>query len=76
MNSVNRRRAALLLAVPLLVFSPVLLGQSAGTAALTGTVTDVSGAVIPSVTVTAINTDTGLERTAVTGADGLTSSGF
>jgi hypothetical protein len=45
--------------------------QTAGTGALTGTVTDVSGAVIPNVTVTAINADTGLERTTVTGADGI-----
>jgi len=44
--------------------------QTAGTGALTGTVTDVSGAVIPNVTVTAVNTATGLERTTVTGADG------
>ncbi len=44
--------------------------QSAGTAALTGTVTDPTGAVIGSANVTVINTDTNLTRTATTGGDG------
>jgi len=47
-----------------------LTAQTAGTGALTGTVTDASAAVIPNVTVTATNTETGQERTVVTGADG------
>ena len=41
----------LFVAVPLV---SILLAQSAGTGALTGTVTDSSGAVIPNATVTAI----------------------
>jgi hypothetical protein len=49
---------------------PALLGQSAGTGALTGTVTDPSGAIVPNVTVTLTNPETGQERTATTGADG------
>ena len=44
--------------------------QTAGTGALTGTVTDASGAVIPNVTVTVTSVDTNQVRTATTGADG------
>jgi hypothetical protein len=47
-----------------------LLAQTAGTGALAGTVTDASGAVIPNVSVSAANTETGQERTVMTGADG------
>jgi hypothetical protein len=45
-------------------------GQSAGTGALTGTVTDPSSAVIANATVTVTNIDTNQSRTATTGADG------
>jgi len=44
--------------------------QTAGTGALTGTVTDPSGATVPNVTVTATNTGNGQARTAQTGSDG------
>jgi hypothetical protein len=44
--------------------------QSAGTSALTGTVTDPSGAAVPNVTVTATNTATNAVRTSITGSDG------
>src|SRR5579885_939802 len=54
----------------LIVCAPMLVAQSAGTGALTGTVTDSSRAVIPNVTVTLTNVDTNQARTAVTGADG------
>ena len=63
------RKLALCL-ITVLTFIPALLAQSAGTSALTGTVTDPSGAVIPNVTVTATNTGNNAARTAVTGADG------
>ena len=49
---------------------PSLLAQSAGTAGLTGTVTDPSGAAVPNVTVTMTSNDTNQVRTSVTGADG------
>ena len=49
---------------------PSLMAQSAGTAALAGTVTDPSGAAVPNVTVTITNNDTGQTRTTTTGADG------
>jgi len=48
----------------------VLLGQSAGTGALTGTLTDPSGGSIPNATVTLTNTQTNQVRTATTGTDG------
>src|SRR5690348_4923986 len=56
----------------LIVFiaAPVIWGQTAGTGALTGTITDPSGAVVPAATVTATSLDTGQVRTATTGADG------
>ena len=38
---------------------------------ITGTVTDKSAAVLPGVTVTATNVDTGVGTTAVTNADGI-----
>ncbi|HXP87093.1 MAG TPA: carboxypeptidase regulatory-like domain-containing protein [Bryobacteraceae bacterium] len=58
-------------AVLLLTLTAAPLGaQSSGTAALTGTLTDPSGARLPNVTVTATNTATGQERTITTGGDG------
>jgi hypothetical protein len=54
----------------LLLGVPSLWAQSAGTGALTGTVNDPTGAIIPGVTVTATNTGTGLERTVLTREDG------
>jgi hypothetical protein len=49
---------------------PLLRAQSAGTGALTGTVSDPSGGVIPNVTVTMTSLDTAQVRTAATGSDG------
>ena len=48
-----------------------LMAQTAGTGALTGTVKDPSGAVIPNATVTLTSVDTGQARTTMTGADGV-----
>ena len=47
-----------------------LHAQTASTGALTGTVTDSSGAVVPNVAVTVTSADTGQARTANTGPDG------
>lgn len=57
-------------ALLLLPWVPSLLAQSAGTGALTGTVTDPTGAVLPNATVTLISSDTNQVRTATSGADG------
>jgi len=64
------RFASLFAAILLLVVVPSLMAQSAGTGALTGTVTDPTGAVVPSATVTLISTETNQTRTAITGNDG------
>jgi hypothetical protein len=45
-------------------------GQTANTGALSGTVTDAAGAVVPGAQVTAINNNTGLANTATSGGHG------
>ncbi len=59
-----------------LVLAGALLAQTAGTGALTGTVTDSTGAVVPNVGVTATNTGTGQDRSTTTAADGVFSIGL
>lgn len=49
---------------------PGLLAQTAATGALTGTLKDASGAVVPNATVTATNIGTSQSRTTTTDADG------
>lgn len=53
------------------IFQGSLLAQTAETGALTGTVKDSSGAVLPNATVTITSTTTGQTRTATTGSDGV-----
>ena len=55
----------------LLLTAAVAVAQSSGTAALTGTVTDLSGASLANVTVTATNIGTNQQRTMTTGPDGI-----
>ena len=64
-----------LLAVFASASSP-LLGQTAETGALTGTITDTSGAVVPNVKITVTNPSTGQVRTTVSAGDGSYSIGL
>ncbi|MGA2878982.1 MAG: TonB-dependent receptor [Bryobacteraceae bacterium] len=66
----TRLMVGALLCLLLTTAVPYLMAQSAGTAALAGTVTDPSGAAVPNVTVTITNNDTGQSRTTTTGSDG------
>jgi hypothetical protein len=50
---------------------PSLMAQSAGTSALSGTVTDPSSAAIPNVTVTITSNETAQSRSTTTGSDGV-----
>jgi hypothetical protein len=61
---------SLKLAVLLMMVASAVMAQTAATGALTGTVTDTSGAVIPNAIVTTTNSDTQQARTATTGSDG------
>jgi hypothetical protein len=70
MRSVRFFVCILLLITVSIVFTPSLLAQSAGTGALTGTVRDASGGVIPGVMVTLTSADTNQTRTTITGEEG------
>jgi hypothetical protein len=52
------------------MLAPSLRAQTAATGALTGTVTDASGAVIANATITVVNKENGQTRTLMTGTDG------
>jgi len=65
-----KRSGSLLVIAGLMALTPSLQAQSAGTGALTGTVSDPAGGVVPGATVTLTSTDTNQARTATTGAEG------
>lgn len=65
------RNVSLLLLFTSLLSITSLMAQTPGTGALTGTVKDPSGAVIPNATVTLVSIDTGQARTTMTGGDGV-----
>jgi Carboxypeptidase regulatory-like domain len=67
----NRKSLCLLLFVFAFLSFQSLNAQTTGTGALTGTIKDPSGAVVPTATVTATSLDTGAVRTSMTGADGI-----
>ena len=70
------RKASFILTVAvMLLFAVAAFAQGGAHGAITGTVTDQSGAVIPNATVTIVNQDTGVtERTITTGAQGIFSA--
>ena len=74
-NSRGELRFSVRILFVLLLFAVLLplslSAQTSGTAALTGTVTDPTGAVIANATVTATNVGTGQARTVTTGSDGV-----
>ena len=59
-----------LVVIACLLLSPFILAQTAGTGALTGTVTDSTGGAISGAMVTITSTGNGQSRTTTTGADG------
>ncbi|HET6206355.1 MAG TPA: carboxypeptidase-like regulatory domain-containing protein, partial [Terracidiphilus sp.] len=65
-----RCQRSLMLASALLVLCAPIFAQSAGTGALTGTLTDPSGASVPNAAVTLTNLDTNQTRTTTTSTDG------
>src|SRR5690348_11655208 len=66
----NLRFIWAIVALCCVILTPALFGQTSGTGALNGTVTDPSGGVVPNVNVTVTNTATGVARSVKTGADG------
>ncbi len=66
----GRAKKCLALVVLSMALVPGLMGQTADTGALTGTLKDSSGAVVPNATVTATNIGTSQARTSTTEADG------
>jgi hypothetical protein len=63
-------RWAVILCIPLCIAGPAF-SQSTNSGDIRGTVTDSSGAVVPGVTVTVLNLDTGATKDLVTNSDGL-----
>ena len=61
---------ALLVVCLTIAMGASVMGQTAGTGALSGTAIDASGAVVPNATITLTSVDTGQVRTTMTGADG------
>jgi hypothetical protein len=61
---------ALCISLPLTILHPTAFAQTAGTAAIQGTVTDPTGAVIPKAQIIFTNTETGTTRTTITGDGG------
>src|SRR5271165_966591 len=72
----SSRCACLVVSSLFVLLAPSLLAQTPTTGALTGTVKDSSGAVVPNATVTVINLGTSQTRTITTSADGSYKLGF
>ena len=73
----NRIRFAIVSLALFTAFHPVTLhAQTAAAGTIAGTLTDPSGGVIPAATIVIRNSETGIDRTTITNADGLYSSTF
>ena len=70
LNRLFNLNCTLVLSAVSAFLAPSILAQSAGTGALTGTVSDSTGGVVPGAMVTLTSNDTNQARTATTGADG------
>lgn len=64
-------RAAVVLICALVIVSTAAAQSTAANGSIEGTVGDVQGGILPGVTVTILNVDTGAQRMAVTNADGF-----
>jgi hypothetical protein len=64
-------RAVLIAVLSLALAAPVFAQSQATTGSIEGTIVDISGGVLPGVTITITNTDTGAERSVVTNENGL-----
>ena len=70
---ISKKALSSLAALPLL--AGIAFGQAANSADVTGTVTDLTGAVVPGVTVTVVDTDKGVTHTYQTNGAGLYDTG-
>ncbi len=71
MKLINLRYSSVLVLFLFVVALPLLFGQTASTGALTGTIKDPSGAVVPNVVVTTTNIATGQSRTTTSDSSGV-----
>ncbi|HWD00364.1 MAG TPA: TonB-dependent receptor [Candidatus Sulfopaludibacter sp.] len=73
----HRLPAAFAILLAMLISTPkTALCQTAGSATITGTVTDPSGSVVPAAAITIHNTDTGIERKTETSDAGIFTAAF
>src|SRR5689334_4497202 len=70
MKETSMNRPVIVLALLIAIFTPAW-ARAQATGQINGSVTDASGAMLPGVTVEAVNDATGATRTAVSGTDGL-----
>ena len=71
MSTMHKSRIILVAVLALACAPPAFAQSQGGTGSIEGTVVDTSGGVLPGVTVTMTNTETGTERTVITNENGL-----
>ncbi len=70
-RQISTRLAVFVLVLCAAFISTSSLAQTGGQGAITGTVTDSTGALVPKATVTALNVATGVQTIRITTSDGL-----